>query len=208
MLTITIIQAGKGYFTILLYRYKHKKRRILIIAIKNFMKRYNKYDKMVKLFLYCIRQSLFFLMSCIILTACKKENAITTGHLELSMLDSVNKLRVSGCTCGTDFMPPAKKLIWNNNLATAAQGHALDMYNNNYFDHISPAGTSPIQRAIVAGYTGQYVGENIAKGYTTIGQVMQAWKKSDDHCKAMMDTLYVEMGAYSYNGYWVQEFGR
>jgi len=154
------------------------------------------------------RRFLFFYLLCIMLMACKKENAITTGRVELSMLDSVNRLRATGCTCGTDFMPPAKKLIWNNVLTNAAQTHAFDMYNNNYFDHISPTGTSPIQRAIAAGYTGQYVGENIAKGYTTIGQAMQAWKKSDDHCKAMMDTLYVEMGAYSYNGYWVQEFGR
>ncbi|QEC77497.1 CAP domain-containing protein [Mucilaginibacter ginsenosidivorax] len=152
-----------------------------------------------------------FLFGCLLFTcvaACKKENAIIVGRVELAMLDSVNKLRATGCTCGTVFMPPAKKLMWNYNLAIAAQVHALDMNNNNYFDHISPTGTSPIQRAIAAGYTGQYIGENIAKGYTTIGQVMQAWKKSDDHCKAMMDTLYVEMGAYSYNGYWVQEFGR
>jgi uncharacterized protein YkwD len=140
--------------------------------------------------------------------ACKKESPAMAGHLELSMLDSVNKLRLTGCTCGTDFMPPVKKLTWNNSLASAAQAHAVDMYSHNYFDHISPGGTSPIQRAASAGYTGMYVGENIGKGYATIGEVMQAWKKSEDHCKAMMDSLYIEMGAYSYNEYWVQEFGR
>ena len=90
----------------------------------------------------------------------------------------------------------------------AAAEHAKDMYVNNYFSHISPQGTSPIQRAIQAGYTGMYVGENIAKGYTTIPDVMLAWKNSEAHCKAMMDTLYKEFGASTYNGYWVQEFGR
>jgi uncharacterized protein YkwD len=53
-----------------------------------------------------------------------------------------------------------------------------------------------------------YVGENIAKGYTTIPEVMLAWKNSEAHCKAIMDTLYKEFGASTYNGYWVQEFGR
>jgi len=129
------------------------------------------------------------------------------GRVELSMLDSVNKLRSKGCRCGTDTMIPVKALTWNNYLSDAAKAHAVDMYNNNYFDHISPSGTSPIQRAIAAGYTGQYIGENIGKGYGNIGDVMRAWKNSEDHCKAMMDPLYIEIGAYSYNGYWVQEFG-
>jgi uncharacterized protein YkwD len=37
---------------------------------------------------------------------------------------------------------------------------------------------------------------------------MLAWKNSEAHCKAMMDTLYKEFGAAEHSGYWVQEFGR
>ena len=150
---------------------------------------------------FCIVLSLLFELSC------KKSDMTTTGRLELSMLDSVNKLRGKGCRCGTDTMPPVRYLIWNNALASAAQAHAQDMYNNNYFDHISPNGSSPIQRAQNAGYTGQYIAENIAEGYGNIADVMSAWKSSPDHCKAMMDPLYIEMGAYSCGSYWVQEFG-
>jgi uncharacterized protein YkwD len=105
-------------------------------------------------------------------------------------------------------MPPVPPLVWNAQLGAAAAAHATDMYANNYFSHISPQGSSPIQRAQQAGYTGSYVGENIAKGYTAIGDVMLAWQLSEAHCKAMMDTLYKEMGAAKCNGYWVQEFGR
>jgi uncharacterized protein YkwD len=140
------------------------------------------------------------------LVSCKKDHS-ADGQAELSMLDSVNKLRSKGCKCGSDTMLPVKALIWNNYLLDAAKAHALDMYNNNYFDHISPSGTSPIQRALAAGYAGQYIGENIAREYDNITDVINAWKVSEDHCKAMMDPLYIEMGAYSYNGYWVQEFG-
>jgi uncharacterized protein YkwD len=140
--------------------------------------------------------------------ACKKDATLPDAQLVPGMVDNVNLLRSKGCRCGTDSMPPVPALSWNAQLATAAAAHAKDMYANNYFSHISPQGSSPIQRAQQAGYTGSYVGENIAKGYTTIGDVMLGWQQSEAHCRAMMDTLYKEMGAGRYDTYWVQEFGR
>ena len=140
--------------------------------------------------------------------ACKKETALPESRLLPEMVDSVNLLRSKGCRCGTDSMPPVPPLTWNAQLGTAAAAHAKDMYLNNYFSHISPQGSSPIQRAQQAGYTGSYVGENIGRGYKTISEVMLAWQLSEAHCRAMMDTLYKEMGASQYSEYWVQEFGR
>jgi uncharacterized protein YkwD len=87
-------------------------------------------------------------------------------------------------------VPPVK---WNNILETAAAQHTEDMYVNNYFSHIAPNGSSPIQRAQADGYTGMYMGENIATGYNTVAQVMNAWEKSEDHCKAMLDSTYVDL---------------
>lgn len=145
---------------------------------------------------------LFFAVSC------KKEVALPDARLAPEMATPVNSLRNRGCRCGADSMPPAPPLVWNAQLGAAAAAHAKDMYSNNYFSHISPQGSSPIQRAQQAGYAGSYVGENIAKGYTSTGEVMLAWQLSEAHCRAMMDTLYKEIGAAEYNGYWVQEFGR
>ena len=142
-----------------------------------------------------------------ILTSCKKDDPIPEGKVETAMLDSVNKLRAEGCSCGNDIMPPVAPLTWNSLLAKAAEAHAKDMYTRRYFEHISPEGVSPIQRASAQGYQGTTVLENIGKGYLTIGAVMTAWRASEGHCKAMMNPASVEMGAYSYNGYWVQEFG-
>jgi len=142
------------------------------------------------------------------LIACKKDNSIPDGEIQVSMLDSVNKIRIAGCTCGTDIMLSVPPLSWNTFLLKSAEAHAKDMYKRNYFDHISLEGTSPIQRATAHGYTGTMAGENIGKGYRTIAEVMAAWKASESHCKAMMDARYIEFGAYSYNGYWVQEFGK
>lgn len=157
-----------------------------------------------------IKKRFILLAVCFMLSmvSCKKDTPIPAGKVEISMLDSVNKLRASGCTCGNEIMPVVQALIWNNPLTKAAEAHAKDMYNRNYFEHISPDNTSPVQRAMQAGYQGNTVLENIGKGYKNVGAVMSAWKDSESHCKAIMDSASVEMGAYSYNGFWVQEFGR
>ena len=152
-------------------------------------------------------KSWFILIAAMaLLYACKKETNIERD-IKAEMLVAVNTLRQSGCTCGSTQMPAVKPLVWNDLLAAAALAHARDMDANNYFSHISPGGTSPIQRAIVKGYTGKYVSENIAKGYTSIEPLMKAWQQSEEHCKAMMDSLQTEMGAANVNTYWVQEFG-
>lgn len=146
------------------------------------------------------------LMVMMLWPACRKETTVEQPVKD-NMLAAVNSLRQAGCTCGDTWMPPVKPLTWNDTLAAAALAHARDMDGGNYFNHISPTGTSPIQRALALGYTGNYVTENIAKGYTSLEPLMDAWQKSESHCKAMMDSLQTEMGAGNVNTYWVQEFG-
>ena len=139
---------------------------------------------------------------------CRKTAEVTTQDLHIVMLNAINQLRETGCQCGAVYMPPVPDLTWNDTLETAAEDHLSDMYRNNYFDHIAPDGSSPVQRAQELGYTGDYVGENIARGYNSMEEVMNAFVNSQDHCQAMMDSLYKEMGAAWLNDYWDQEFGR
>ena len=154
-----------------------------------------------------INSRLILVIIVLFLQACKKETTTANWNDKAGMLTAVNTLRTKGCTCGTDFMPPVAELTWNDTLALAAKAHADDMVAQGYFSHISPSGTSPIQRAMLLGYFGNYVTENIAKGYTSMAGVMDAWVKSESHCKAMMDSLQTEMGAANTGTYWVQEFG-
>ncbi len=142
--------------------------------------------------------------------SCKKELESApplTEDLSVSMLEKVNVLRVAGCNCGTTYMPPVRPLQWNGHLELAAQHHADDMYYNNYFNHISPTGKNPAQRAEDAGYKGLYIMENIGKGYNGVDAVMVGWQQSESHCKAMMDSAHTVMGAARRGNYWVQEFG-
>src|SRR5262245_7476757 len=138
-------------------------------------------------------RTIYIIGLLVVLLACRKE--VPVQQLDkTAVLSAVNTLRSTGCTCGNTWMPPVHALNWNDTLAIAAQAHARDMEVNNYFNHIAPNGSSPIQRAMQAGYTGHTVLENIAKGYTTLQAVMDAWQQSESHCRAMMDHVPVEMG--------------
>jgi uncharacterized protein YkwD len=146
------------------------------------------------------------LLMITLLPACRKETPVEL-NVKGEMVAAVNSIRQAGCTCGATNMPPVKPLTWNDTLAAAALAHARDMAANNYLSHISPGGTSPIQRTMALGYTGNNVTENIARGYTSLREVIDGWLGSEDHCKAMMDPDHREMGAANVNSYWVQEFG-
>lgn len=142
-----------------------------------------------------------------LLAGCTKETSYSNRDAH-SLLDKVNVLRKQGCQCGTEWMPPVSTVVWNDTLALAANDHAADMETNDYFSHISLSGTSPVQRALLRGFNGQYVWENIAKGYSTEQEVINAWIKSEDHCKAIMDSGPVSMGGADVQGYWVLELGK
>ena len=49
------------------------------------------------------------------------------------MLNLINNVRASGCTCGTTKMPAVPKLEWNDTLSKAAYLHSVDMKTNSYF---------------------------------------------------------------------------
>lgn len=107
------------------------------------------------------------------------------------------------------------RLVWDDRLALAAQRHAGDMARRNYFEHVSPRGQSPMDRAREAGFPGD-VGENLAAGYATAQDVVHAWMGSPGHRANIVQCRFTLIGV-SYldqvipsktaRGVWVQEFG-
>ncbi len=148
------------------------------------------------------------LLAGVVHMQCTDENVISQEDVQAQLMKAINDLRSKGCQCGQDSMPPAAPVSWNVILERSARNHATDMYTNNYFNHLSPDGTPPIGRAELAGYSGTYVGENIARGYFLVTDVMEGWKQSESHCKNLMDTVYLEIGAAKVSDYWVLDLGR
>ncbi len=106
-------------------------------------------------------------------------------------------------------------LTFNATLGTAAQLHAEDMAANSYLEHTGLNGSTPASRATNAGYDYLYIGENIAAGYQTPEEVVDAWMNSEGHRANILNSNYTEIGfgyAYQYNdyygSYWVQLFGQ
>ena len=125
---------------------------------------------------------------------------------ETVLLQLVNNVRQTGCTCGSTVMPPVAAITWNDQLATAAFNHSNDMSANNYFNHIGLSGSTAGDRIAAAGYAWKAYGENIAKGYSNEQTVIDGWLKSEGHCKNIMSPLFREMGVARVGGYWTQEF--
>jgi uncharacterized protein YkwD len=124
-----------------------------------------------------------------------------------TLLQLVNNVRQSGCTCGSTVMPPVAAVTWNDQLTTAAFNHSNDMYSNNYFSHTGLNGSTAGDRITAAGYTWRAYGENIAKGYSSEQGVMDGWLNSEGHCKNIMSPLFKEVGVARVDTYWSQEFG-
>lgn len=133
---------------------------------------------------------------------------------EDEVLRLTNQQRALGATCGGRAMPPVGPVAFHGSLRAAARSHSRDMGERQYFDHDSPEGVQPHQRAQAAGYPNAYVGENIGSGYTDAARAMAGWMASTGHCLNVMKGDYAFLGvgyAYTdkgvYHHYWTQVFG-
>ena len=99
-------------------------------------------------------------------------------------------------------------LRFDGRLAAAARAHSADMVNRHYFEHESPDGRTPADRAAAAGYT-DYGGENIAWGQGSAAEVMSDWMGSPDHRRNILDCEFttVGVGLDPRGMYWTQDFG-
>jgi uncharacterized protein YkwD len=133
-----------------------------------------------------------------------------TPELATRALQLVNDVRARGTHCGDELFGPAPPVTLSGTLANVALGHANDMAEKNYFEHVDPAGQSPADRVRAVGYSEKLVGENIAYGPKSVEEVVQGWLDSPGHCENIMDPRFVEMGIGLAPGqvkrglYWVQ----
>ena len=125
-----------------------------------------------------------------------------------TMLEAVNDLRSRGCRCGLKRMPPVPPLSWDNRLQQAAQRHAKDMAQQDFFSHQGSDDSNVSTRARDAGFAWRNIGENIAYNYPDAAAVVAGWQESPPHCRNMMSADFRQMGAAVYGGYWVQVLGQ
>jgi uncharacterized protein YkwD len=101
----------------------------------------------------------------------------------------------------------------DSKLTTSAQSWTDEMVATGDFTH----GTNFAGRINAVGYDWQEAGENIATGYETPRDVVQAWMQSPEHCQNILQPDYTEMGTgvntapvgnfASGPSTWTQDFG-
>ena len=90
----------------------------------------------------------------------------------------------------------------NRKLEAAAESHGKEMLSLDYFDHVSPAGVTPVDRVREAGYipnseVGYVIGENLAWGTLTLSTpeaIVAAWIASPEHLANILEGKYRETG--------------
>lgn len=111
------------------------------------------------------------------------------------LLEQINSVRGKAQQCGGQSFAAAAPLAWNATLASTAESHSRAMANGNFFDHRDRDGRTPGDRAELAGYGGQQIGENIAAGHDSAPTVVAGWLASPGHCANLMNPTFSELGA-------------
>lgn len=161
-----------------------------------------------------MKKQVLWLALVLLVARCGKEVPVTKepsldspeGKKAL-MLKLVNEARAKGYVCGEDTCPPVGPLTWSELLEKSSLGHATDMTEKDYFSHDSLDGSKVSDRVTRTGYQWNTVGENIAKGQTSITEVVAGWLKSPGHCKNIMHAAFTQLGAARFKNTWVQNFG-
>lgn len=86
-------------------------------------------------------------------------------------------------------------LVKNDLLTKAAQEKVNDMFKNQYFEHVSPDGTTPSQLVASVGYSYKVTGENLALGdFRDEKDLVDAWMNSPGHRANILNQDYTEIG--------------
>jgi uncharacterized protein YkwD len=111
------------------------------------------------------------------------------------VIQALNTHRSTDSNCGSYGDYSAVNPVQGDaQLHQAAQRHADDMADNDFFDHTGSDGSDFSQRISESGYSGWPVGENIAAGGTDPASVVQRWMDSDGHCRNNMNGSATHVG--------------
>ena len=150
-----------------------------------------------------------------VLVALDASTSCGLANFRAELLQQINAARAQPRTCGTNILPAATALAWNDRLFSAAARHSRDMAVNNYFSHTSLDGRTFSRRITDEGYAWSFAGENIAAGQSSVSSVMSGWLASPGHCANIMKAEFrdvavscVSQAGSNYGRYWTMSLAR
>lgn len=106
-------------------------------------------------------------------------------------ISNVELLNLTNYERAQNGLPP---LTLDIQLSDAAIKKSQHMFQNDYWAHFAPDGTSPWDFIRGEGYDYSFAGENLAKGFTTSYEAVKAWMKSPTHRDNILSDKYSEVG--------------
>ena len=91
-------------------------------------------------------------------------------------------------------------LVLNQELSEAALAKAQDMFDEQYWSHVSPSGKEPWDFIKGVGYVYKYAGENLARDFDNSEEMMIAWMNSPTHRENIVNPNFTQMGLAVVNG--------
>ena len=87
-------------------------------------------------------------------------------------------------------------LKFNLCLTQAAKQHALSMLRDDFFDHVSPSGSTLRSRVQQTGYNWRFLGENLTAGISLPHEVLHSWINSKSHRKILLKREFIHAGIF------------
>jgi len=91
-------------------------------------------------------------------------------------------------------------LSHNGLLTSAAVSKATNMFEKQYWAHVSPDGQQPWEFIKNAGYSYSAAGENLAKDFSDTDSMVSAWMNSPTHRENIVNARFSEIGIAVVNG--------
>jgi uncharacterized protein YkwD len=133
------------------------------------------------------------------------------------VLRRINEIRALGRTCRAGQFSTGAPLRWSKRLASAAQYQSQQMALMHRMSHRDSRNGGLGERLRDHGYAYVAAAENVAVGYSSFEEVVQAWLDSEGHCENLMSDRAVESGLACTDGggvgfgvehrYWTMVFG-
>ena len=150
---------------------------------------------------YALRhRSLFFFI--ILLAVAQVSSNILSGDLKiLGYSTNISKSEIISLTNKERGSKGLSHLKENVLLSEAAALKATDMFEDDYWAHFAPDGTSPWYFFKQTGYSYSWAGENLARDFQSSTGVMVGWMASTaGHKENILNSNFTEIGVAVKNG--------
>lgn len=120
-------------------------------------------------------------------------NSLTSGDI-LGTQAQVTTAGLLAETNSARAQQNRQPLLLNAELAKAARLKVQSMFDQQYWNHVAPDGTTPWHWFSEVDYTYSEAGENLAKNFTTSSSTVAAWLGSPTHRANVLKADYKDVG--------------